>query len=169
MKLTKESLEKLLKEKESESQEIGEVVNYFVSRGKITDDVPISKEQALVLFTYLKEDKEALQELKDLKEILEQKTDELALEEDPDEPVDESGRSYDWYVLVDDFKKPQFQCKYNPAFEDVITELAGRMDCYVVLKKGEAYYAEVGDNLIYLGYTPDIDKICQEEKTESTD
>ncbi len=74
----------------------------------------------------------------------------------------------EWYVLVDDFKKSQFQCKYNPAFEDVIVELASRLGCYVVVKKGDKYYMEIGDDTVDLGYTPDIEKICQEEEIKST-
>ena len=65
----------------------------------------------------------------------------------------------DKFVLVDDFNEVQKEFKYHPGAEEVISELASDMDCYVVLKRGDKYFAEVGDKVIDLGPTPDISKI----------
>lgn len=65
----------------------------------------------------------------------------------------------DEYVLVDKFNKPQKVFKYYPGAEEVITELASDMDCYVVLKKGDKYFMELGDDIIDLGLTPTISEL----------
>ena len=65
----------------------------------------------------------------------------------------------DEYVLVDRFCKPQKRFKYGRPAEEIITKLASDLDCYVVLRKGDKYFAEVGDNIVDLGETPDIFKL----------
>lgn len=65
----------------------------------------------------------------------------------------------DKYVLVDKFCKPQKSFNYNPEAEGMITELANSLDCYVVLKKGDMYFIEVGDEIIELGDWPNINKL----------
>ena len=69
-------------------------------------------------------------------------------------------RAYaDEYVLVDRFCKPQKKFIYDGRGEDFITQLAEQMDCYVVLRKGYKYFAEVGDSIVDLGEWPDINKL----------
>ena len=60
----------------------------------------------------------------------------------------------DEFLLVDSFEKIQKVFKYNPEAEGIVSEIADDLDCYVVLRKGNRYFAEVGDSIIELGDGP---------------
>ena len=68
----------------------------------------------------------------------------------------------DEYVLVDNFNNIQRRLKYNPDAEKLVTELATQIDCYVVLKKGSRYFAEVGDEIVEMGEVPDVGMMEEE-------
>ena len=73
---------------------------------------------------------------------------------------DKLGELYaDKYVLVNEFNKIQFICTYNPNAENVITELAHHLNCYVLLKKDGEYFAELGDDVVRMGKYPDVSKL----------
>ena len=72
----------------------------------------------------------------------------------------------DEYVLVDKFCQPQKRFKYGMGAEEIITKLASDLDCFVVLKKDNRYFAEVGDRTIDLGSWPDINKLDEENNGE---
>lgn len=69
----------------------------------------------------------------------------------------------DEYVLVDKFEKPKMSFKYGSGAEEVITKLAEKMDCYVVLRKGNRWFAEVGDDIVELGGGPYINRLEEDE------
>lgn len=71
----------------------------------------------------------------------------------------------DEYVLVNKFNKIQHRLKYEPGAEKTITELAEKLDCYVILRRGNKYFAEVGDETIDMGEEPDI-WLIEEESWE---
>lgn len=62
----------------------------------------------------------------------------------------------DEYVLIDKFNKIQKRFKYDSKANGVITELASSLDCYIILRKGKKYFAEVGDDIVEMGEWPDI-------------
>lgn len=72
----------------------------------------------------------------------------------------------DEYVLIDKFNKVQKRFKYDPKADGVITELASKLDCYIVLRKGKKYFAEVGDEVVDMGEWPDIRLIEDSEQKE---
>ena len=69
----------------------------------------------------------------------------------------------DEFLLVDSFEKIQKAFKYNPEAEGIVTEIADDLDCYVVLRKGNRYFAEVGDSIIELGDGPYISLLEEDE------
>ena len=68
----------------------------------------------------------------------------------------------DEYVLVDNFNNIRRRLKYDPDAEKLVTELATQIDCYVVLKKGSRYFAEVGDEIVEMGEVPDVGMMEEE-------
>ena len=68
----------------------------------------------------------------------------------------------DEYVLVDNFNNIRRRLKYDPDAEKLVTELAAQIDCYVVLKKGSRYFAEVGDEIVEMGEAPDVGMMEEE-------
>lgn len=72
----------------------------------------------------------------------------------------------DKYVLVDDFNKVQGAFNYTTDAEEVISELAGKKGYTVLLKRGDEYFAEVGDETVNLGKWPRKDKVVLEENND---
>lgn len=69
----------------------------------------------------------------------------------------------DEFLLVDSFEKIQKVFKYNPEAEGIVSKIADDLNCYVVLRKGDRYFAEVGDSIIELGNGPYVSLLEEDE------